>query len=157
MDKITFDNINDLLVKETMLNLKGNLLKNLPDVVDFKSLDITQHDDFYEVFVMLKRQLYLESYIDSLEKSFNLNILLASRKWDKSQYKLIAYHRPLEGEMYAVFIDSVQYGLIDSITFRVYDSIEIMLYNLQSEKKKIPQDWNVLEHQNYKEMLSLFV
>lgn len=157
MEKINFDSITNDLVKGTMLNLRGILMKNFPEVVDFNSFEITENDDFYEIFVKLKRQFFLETFTPSLEKNLNIHILVAASNWEKSSYKVIGYHKPVEGEMYTVLIDSSQYGVIESLTFRVYESIEIMLYDLQSEKKKIPHDWNILEQQNNKDMLSLFV
>lgn len=109
--------------------------------------------------IPLRSQVMAEDMTEKLDKLMKLNVLYAAKSYDNKLYKVLAYSTPVENNMFIVFLESLQYGIVDSITIHIFDSIEAMLLKVQNYKKLVTADksMKVLESQSYKNMLRIFM
>ena len=54
------------------------------------------------------------------------NILYAYKELDGSGYRIVAYTMPYQDEMYIVFVDSQQYGIVDEMHVAFFESLDVM-------------------------------
>lgn len=153
---MTFDELKDGTIKDTIFNIKVFLNKKIPEFVNFSSLQITEHSTYSEAVFQLQDQGLIENFANIIEKKLSLNIMFAGTRNQGADVILVAYSKPVINDMYVLLISSEEHGLFDHLCFRVYDSIEIMLYDLNCERNRL-STWKVLESQDYKDMLNIFI
>ena len=74
-----------------------------------------------------------------------------------STFYSILYSRPVDDEMYIVYITSKMYGVVTSITAQFFDSIDNMYEQLLKDNKQFGQlEGDVIERQPVREMINNF-
>ena len=156
---INQDSIMNESFKMTIFNAKNLFKANLGDIVNVDEMKLFQHQGFLEMVIPLRSQVMAEDMTEKFDKLMKLNILYAAKSYDNKLYKVLAYSTPVENNMFVVFLESQQYGIVDSITIHIFDSIEAMLLKVQNYKKLVAADkrMKVLESQSYKNMLRIFM
>lgn len=155
-DTIPFDELKDGTVKNTIFKLRHLLENAIPEILEKDSLSLSEHCTYFEAVFKLSYQNLIERFADIVEKKLSMHIMYAGYRKNKEDVILIAYSTPVEDKMYSLILSSDQYGLFDILCFRIYESVEIMLYDLQKERKNVSK-WTVLESQNNKDMLKIFM
>ena len=156
---INQDSIMNESFEMTVFNVKNLFKGNLGDVVNVDEMKLFLHQGFLEMVIPLRSQVMAEDMTEKLDKLMKLNVLYAAKSYDNKLYKVLAYSTPVENNMFIVFLESLQYGIVDSITIHIFDSIEAMLLKVQNYKKLVTADksMKVLESQSYKNMLRIFM
>lgn len=156
---INQDSIMNESFKMTIFNAKNLFKANLGDVVNVDEMKLFLHQGFLEMVIPLRSQVMEEDMTEKFDKLMKLNILYAAKSYDNKLYKVLAYSTPVENNMFVVFLESQQYGIVDSMTIHIFDSIEAMLLKVQNYKKLVTANkrMKVLESQSYKNMLRIFM
>lgn len=150
--------VGNKIFKESIFNLFGILVKNVPDYFGEQKYDITVHDDFAEVVWQLKKQVMAEDLTDILEKKIGANVMYASSEEDGKIVKVEAYSVPVEYSMYVIYISSDQNGIVESVTVHFYDSLDIMYYHLRKDYDGITKvEKDIIEKQSLTDLVSIFI
>ena len=74
-----------------------------------------------------------DDIITELTRFLDVNILYAYKTHDGSTYKMVAYTMPYDDEMYVVFVDSEQYGIVEEIHIAFFESLNVMFDWLRND------------------------
>lgn len=83
-------------------------------------------NDIGTVTVPMLHQHMADDFLKELTNFFDVNILYAYKEHDGSIYKIVAYTMPYHDEMYIVFVDSQQYGIVDEMHVAFFESLDVM-------------------------------
>ncbi len=83
-------------------------------------------NDIGTVTVPMLHQHMADDFLEELTNFLDVNILYAYKGRDGSSYRIVAYTMPYHDEMYIVFVDSQQYGIVDEMHVAFFESLDIM-------------------------------
>ena len=81
--------------------------------------------------IPLTQQEMSGNFLDEIEEKLDLNVLYAIRTDRGQHYEAMAYSKPYEGELYVIFLESYQHGIINSMRLLLYDSFEPMFTQIK--------------------------
>lgn len=146
----------NLLVKSFLDNIE----RKIPNIFDTDGLIVAEHRNHTEIVLRLKNQIMIDDITDSVEKNLEVKIIHADCSCDDKEYYVVGISsKPVENNMFMIYISSSMYGITNNIYFDLFDSIEIMLnhvaevYN-QTERRK--EECSILERIDEKSLLSIF-
>lgn len=90
------------------------------------NLQLKITNDIGTVTIPMHHQHMADDFLKELTRFLDVNILYAYRKLDGSDYRIVAYTMPYHDEMYIVFVDSQQYGIVDEIHVAFFESLDVM-------------------------------
>lgn len=113
--------------EENLKNLKENIIKSsLDDTIDTGTCEVVYNtQNILATFVLKKRQM-MDELIDLLSHRLHLRVLFYSKEDQKGIQRSVLYSMPYPEEVFAIHLDSHQYGLVDEMKIVLYDSMEIM-------------------------------
>lgn len=153
-------NVNDIMdghVKQNVTQFLEVLYSKFPSVFCIKDAKAIQHDESVEIEVLSKGQQILGILIDDFIKTMKLSVFYILKQEMGSTFYSILYSRPVDDEMYIVYITSKMYGVVTSITAQFFDSIENMYEQLLKDNKQFGQlEGDVIERQPVREMINNF-
>ena len=83
-------------------------------------------NDIGTVTVPMLHQHMADDFLKELTNFLDVNILYAYKELDGSIYRIVAYTMPYHDEMYIVFVDSHQYGIVDEMHVAFFESLDVM-------------------------------
>jgi hypothetical protein len=83
-------------------------------------------NDIGTVTVPMLHQHMADDFLKELTNFLDVNILYAYKELDGSIYRIVAYTMPYHDEMYIVFVDSQQYGIVDEMHVAFFESLDVM-------------------------------
>lgn len=83
-------------------------------------------NDIGTVTVQMLHQHMADDILKELTNFLDVNILYAYKERDGSIYRIVAYTMPYHDEMYIVFVDSQQYGIVDEMHVAFFESLDVM-------------------------------
>ncbi len=124
---------------------------------NLSQVNIIPHKDCGEAVFGFSRQQMMEGFVDQLCNNLGVNILYATRSSNWATYKVIGYSKPIEKQMYIIYLVSHQHGVIDVMDVEFYGSLELMYFQLMKCMSEI-QDTkdSVLEIQQLHEIFNTF-
>lgn len=122
-----------LSVEERINKIKCELEVILTDVlsVDDSNHGISRRKGHTEVTFDLSRQYMIWDIKDILVNGTGMKILYASCTTDETSWKMIGFTQPCIEQLYMVFINSTEHGVVDNVTIDIYDSMEGMLESIR--------------------------
>lgn len=148
---------------EQTIDVKANFeaFKNRLDAAElfrFDNLELKITDDGGLVTIPLKDQQLVDDFIEEIVKYIELKVLYAYEDEEGQHYKVVTYSRPFADEMFILFVESHEYGLIDDVQVIFYESIDRMFIELgrslaSMKRKKL----EVLEEHELEEVARDFI
>ncbi len=83
-------------------------------------------NDIGTVTVPMLHQHMADDFLKELTNFLDVNILYAYKGLGDSSYRIVAYTMPYHDEMYIVFVDSHQYGIVDEMHVAFFESLDVM-------------------------------
>lgn len=90
------------------------------------NLQLKITNDIGTVTIPMHHQHMADDFLKELTRFLDVNILYAYRKLDGSDYRIVAYTMPYHDEMYIVFLNSQQYGIVEEMHVVFFESLEVM-------------------------------
>ena len=153
-------NVNDIMdghVKQNVTQFLEVLYSKFSNAFCIKDAKAIQHDESVEIEVLTKGQQILGILIDDFIKTMKLSVFYILKQEMGSTFYSILYSRPVDDEMYIVYITSKMYGVVTSITAQFFDSIDNMYEQLLKDNKQFGQlEGDVIERQPVREMINNF-
>lgn len=88
-------------------------------------------NDIGTVTVPMLHQHMADDFLKELTNFLDVNILYAYKELDGSIYRIVAYTMPYHDEMYIVFVDSQQYGIVEEMHVAFFESLDVMFWWLR--------------------------
>ena len=140
MDKIknTKQETNEVIENSIINNFA--ILKEKLSYTGFFQLDNLQvklNNNIGTVTVPMLRQHLADDFLKELTNLLDVNILYQYKEPNDSNYRIVAYTMPYSDEMYIVFVQSQQYGIVEEIHFAFFDSLDEMFGFLRKEYDEV--------------------
>lgn len=145
----------NLLVKSFLDEIE----RKIPNIFDTDGLFVTEHGNHIEMALRLKIQKMIDDMTDFLEKNLEVKIIHADCSYDEKEFYVVGISKPVEDNMFMIYISSSMYGITNNLYIELFDSIEVMLnhvvevYNLTESRNETRK---ILERINEKSILSIF-
>ena len=130
MEKVTAEVMDNALV-DNLAKLQEKLSHSGMFLCDNLRLKIS--NDIGSVTIPMQQQQMADDIITELTRFLDVNILYAYKTHDGSTYKMVAYTMPYDDEMYVVFVDSEQYGIVEEIHIAFFESLNVMFDWLRND------------------------
>lgn len=119
--------VNEVLDNSIVKNF-GNFQEVLSNSGIFQcdNLHMKITNDIGTVTVQMLHQYMADDFLKELTNFLDVNILYAYKEHDGSIYRIVAYAMPYHDEMYIVFVDSQQYGIVDEMHVAFFESLDVM-------------------------------
>ena len=88
-------------------------------------------NDIGTVTVPMLHQHMADDFLKELTNFLDVNILYAYKELNGSSYRIVAYTMPYHDEMYIVFVDSQQYGIVEEMHVAFFESLDVMFWWLR--------------------------
>ena len=118
---------NEVLDNSIVKNF-GNFQEVLSNTGIFQcdNLHMKITNDIGTVTVQMLHQHMADDFLKELTNFLDVNILYAYKEHDGSIYRIVAYTMPYYDEMYIVFVDSQQHGIVDEMHVAFFESLDVM-------------------------------
>ena len=163
MDEIT----NAAMVANEVID--NSIVKNFADFQEVLSNSgIFQCDNLHmnitnnigTVTVPMLHQHMADDFLKELTNFLDVNILYAYKELDGSSYRIVAYTMPYHDEMYIVFVDSQQYGIVEEMHVAFFESLDVMFSWLRKGYDEVvakEKQIDIMQLQNLTDLYRNFV
>lgn len=107
-------------------NFKKKIQEYMPTIFLGSEDSIYERDVCVEMIVTPRCQFNIPTIAEKMERMLLLDTLYVFQSGDKRCIWTMMFSKPVENEMYSVYLTSNQYGLTEQLRVSFYDSIEVM-------------------------------
>ncbi len=135
------------ILQNTIVQNFAHFRERLGNVVLFDTTDLhlKMTNNIGTATVPMRRQHMAEDFINEVINMFDVNILFAYKTPDGGSFRMMAYTMPYQDEMYIIYTESEQYGIIEEMHVAFFESMDVMFEWLFKEHQKVEKKTDSLD------------